>query len=231
MAKKPISKPAPPKYLFRGSPSSEPTARWEYTPGGYLAGREAIDEADYLAEKMESKWGCGRLRLLVDGELRNKHDRQRYLFLQAKQVGDLEDVRREAKRMCAAYRALDKAAEAAGHKPAAPEVWELTVPHGVFKGVVIAIVKDERDLVKVKADGRHLLVYSLDEIGRLIAADHFTLSVKETFPGAEVLPVKKPKDPVRPALLDGDEGIPDISAPIDGAIGFDWNEGDSDVPF
>jgi hypothetical protein len=227
MAKKPQK--APLKYSQRGVVVSQPAPKWEQTYGMYLAGKEVLDEADYLGETMELKWGAGRLRLIVDGELRNKFDRQKYLYIQAKQIGDLEDVRREAKRMVSAWRALDRAAEAAGASPTAPEVWELAVPFGMFSGVVVAIVKDERDVSKVRADGRHTMVYSLEEIGRLIAADHFSLVVKETFPGSEVIPVKKPVDPSKASLFDGEDGIIDISAPLDGIK--DFEELNDSVPF
>lgn len=203
---------------------------WQATPGMYLAGREAIDAANYLHEQMEAKWGCGRLRLLVEPELRLKMDRQRYLFTQAQETGQLIDVQRESKKMCNAWRALDRAAEAAGASPVDPAVWELVVPSGTFKGLVVAIVKDDRDVQRVKADGRHTIVYGLDEIGRLIAADHFSLVCKDRFDGAEVVPVKKPANPVQPVLLDTDDGIIDISAPIDGIKDFAEEVGD-DVPF
>lgn len=229
MAKKPAST-SKPKYLDRGVPTSEPTPKWSETVGKYASGREAIDAADHLAVEMDRLWGVGRLRLLVDGELRNKHDRQRYLFLQAQAVGDLEDVKRESSRMVAAYRALDKAAKAVGALPVDDSTWECGIDTGIFKGVVVAIVKHPEAVAKVRAEGRHLIVYTLDEICRMIAADHFTLSVKEHFPGAEVIPAKQVKDPIRPSLLDGEPGIIDISAPIDGIKDFDFDVGDP-VPF
>lgn len=226
MAKKPSQVP---KYVQRGVVVSTPQPKWQTTHGMYLAGKEVLDEADYLGEQMELKWGAGRLRLIVDGDLRNKFDRQKYLYLQAKQIGDLEDVRREAKRMVSAWKALDRAAEAAGASKSDPAVWELCVPHGIFSGLLVAIVRDERDVAKVQADGRHTLVYSLDEIGRLIAADHFTLTAKATFPGAEVVAHPKPVDPSRASLLDGEDGIIDVSAPLDGIK--DFGDPDDSIPF
>ena len=237
MAKRPTGKKSlpPNTQVDRGVVSTGyKSAPWMASPGMYLAGREASDEADYLHEKMDAKWGPGRLRLLVQPELRNKLDRQRYLYLQAKDGGQLIDVQRESRRMAAAWRALDKAAEAAGASPTDPAVWELVVPSGIFQGLVVAIVKDDRDVKKVQAEGRHTIVYGLDEIGRLIAADHFSLTCKENWPGAEVVAARKPTDPVRPVLLDTDDGIIDISAPIDGVKDFvdDFDEKRGDViPF
>ena len=65
------------------------------------------------------------------------------------------------------------------------------MPYGIFKGLVVAIVKDDRDVKKVQAQGRHTLVYGLDEIGRLIGADHFSLTCKENWHGAEVVAARK----------------------------------------
>ena len=61
---------------------------WASTPGTYIAGQANIDGADKVAVEMEKKWGCDRLRLLVDTELREKFDRQRYLFNAAVWHGD-----------------------------------------------------------------------------------------------------------------------------------------------
>ena len=71
---------------------------WARTHGTYLAGRAYIDGADETASEMEAKWGADRLRLLVTPELREKFDRQRYLFNAAIWHGDLESVRRESGR-------------------------------------------------------------------------------------------------------------------------------------
>lgn len=229
MARKPARKP--PNFVDRGVPTSQrPSMPWGTTPGMYISGKEALDEADNLGVLMDRKWGVGRLRMLVDNGLREKFDRQRYLMSQARWEGTLEDVKREAARMVAAYKKLDQTATAAGAKVSAPEVWEVGIEYGIFKGVVVAIVKNEEDVAKVQADGRHTIVYSLEEVGRLISHDNFSMTVKQVFEGGEVMPAKKVRDPISPSLGINDEGIPDVKAPIDGIIGFNWEEGD-DVPF
>ena len=68
---------------------------WAVTPGSYMSGRAALDEADALEVELSIKWGCDRLRLLVSTELREKFDRQRYLTSQARWHGQLDDVIRE----------------------------------------------------------------------------------------------------------------------------------------
>src|SRR4051794_32874721 len=107
-------------------PLGDPTS-WSRTHGSYLAGRAYIDEADLTAAQMEARWGAGRLRLLASPEMREKFDRQRYFFNAAIWHGNLDAVRREAKRMITAWLALDKAATAAGKAAISPLVWEVAL--------------------------------------------------------------------------------------------------------
>lgn len=170
------------------------TRTWPNSYGTYLAGRAHIDEADATAADMEAKWGAGRLRLLVSCELREKFDRQRYLLNQAIWHGqDLDAVRREAGRMVKAWLALDKAAAAAGKAPLDPMVWEVVLPDGA----VCAIVPSDAHASLVRADGRKMAVYTLEEIARLLSHDRSLVVAKLTFPGATVTAVRKaPPDPL-----------------------------------
>jgi hypothetical protein len=138
---------------------------WARTPGTYIAGRAYLDGADETAAEMEAKWGCDRLRLLVDPELREKFDRQRYLLNQAVWHGELEEVRREAGRMVNAWQALDRAALAAGKQPLSPVVWEVPLENGS----VAAIVPDDASARAVVGEGRAVSVFTLEEIGRLLS--------------------------------------------------------------
>ena len=228
MAKRPARKPP---QSDRGVPvSTRPKMPWATTPGMYLAGKEALDAADALGVEMDRKWGVGRLRLLVNGQMREKFDRQRYLMAQSRWEGTLEDVKRESQRMVTAYNALDAAATAAKAAPVDAQVWEVVVPSGMLKGSVLAIVKNDEAMAKVAAEGRNVIVVTLDEVARIIGYDHDTLMVKQTFPGAQIEAATAPVDPMRPSLMMEEEGIPDIKAPIDAVAGFDWEQGDA-VPF
>ena len=183
---------------------------WHETPGTYIAGREHIDDLDMLAIQMEEKWGRDRLRLLVDRDLRQKFDRQRYKVNNAIWHGNLQDVKAEAGRMMNAWRALDRAAEAAGRGLLAPEVWECVTPHGT----VVALVKNDADLSKVVADGRHVEVYTVAEVGRLLANYPEVAKAKASFPGAQVTYVSgPPRDPL--------DAIPDSKSHIDDPLPFE----------
>ena len=154
---------------------------WSRTHGGY-SWRACIDEADMTAAQMETKWGAGRVRLLVTPELREKFDGQRYLFNAAIWHGDLEAVRREAQRMVTAWLALDRAATAAGKATISPHVWEVALTDGT----VAAIVPSDDHARAVMAEGRAVAVYTLDEIARFPSAYPDVARAKLTFPGGEV---------------------------------------------
>lgn len=205
----------------KGVAVTTPTIPWMQTPGMYIAGRAALDEADALEVELELKWGRDRLRLLVSTELREKFDRQRYLTSHARWRGDLEDVRREARRMAAAWRALDKAATEAGAEVLDPAVWEVTLQDGT----VATLVRDPQMANRVLAEGRRVNVYTLEEIAHMISAFPEVAKAKEVFPGAEVTVTKtRVKDPLRTSVgSEGDdlEGIFDASVPIDAVQGFE----------
>lgn len=193
-----------------GLPTIGQSPPWQAMVGTYIAGQSEVDELDLVAIEMERKWGAGRLRLLVDVPLREKFDRQRYLINQALWHGELQDVIREARRMIAAWRALDRAAEAAGRQGLATEVWEVTLANGA----VAAIVRDPHHAHKVAAENRSVRVYTLDEIAHLLHGFPELAKAKEVFPGASV-------EQVRNYVRDPLHAIPDSKAPIDDPIPFD----------
>ena len=182
-----------------GSPQS-----WARTPGTLISGQAHIDGVDHLAHRMELRWGAGRLRLLVSPELREKFDRQRYLFNQAIWHGDLEAVRAQSARMVAAWGALDGAAVAAGALVMSPEVWEVRLEDGS----VAAVVRSPEEAHAVVASGRKLAVYTLDEIARILSHHSAVTEAKLVFPGAAVEAVRKPSDPLH-AFADTAAGLDD----------------------
>lgn len=224
MAKRPARKPPSDRGVAVSSYKPIP---WMATPGMYIAGRAALDEADALEVDMELKWGRDRLRLLVSTELREKFDRQRYLMSQARWKGNLEDVRREASRMAKAWVALDKAAEAAGAQVLDPAIWEVCLEDGT----VATIVREPHLANRILAEGRKINVYTLEEIANLISAFNDVLLAKKEFPGAMVTRTKTSvQDPLQSPLgVTQEEGIFDSAAPIDGVEG--WEKLDDAIPF
>jgi hypothetical protein len=190
-----------------GSGSTFPA--WQSDPGKAIAGQEEIDDLDLVAIEMERKWGADRLRTLVAKDLRAKFDRQRYLTNQAIWHGDLEDVKREARRMITAWNALDRAAEAAGASRLVPEVWECVGR----SGAVYALVKGGNEARAVSPSGRYVKVYTLDEIANLLDAFPEIAKVKETFHGASV-------ERVRTRVTDPLDVFVDTKVPLNDPMPF-----------
>ena len=162
---------------------------WSETHGTYLTGRSYIDGAQALAIEMEKKWGADRLRLLVGQELREKFDRQRYLFRQAIEFGPLDTVRRESERMRSAYFALDGAAKAAGASPVDAEIMEIALA----SGTVLAIVGEPDDARRAfaRSDGRRMIVYTLEEVAMILSDYPSVNATKQVWPGATVTKVRR----------------------------------------
>lgn len=195
---------------------SDPITRtWDKSHGLYIAGRAYLDEADLTGSEMEAKWGVGRLRLLVGPELREKFDRQRYLFNQAVWHGDLEAVRRESQRMVKAWLALDKAAIQAGKSEKEPWVLETVLADGT----VAAIITSNEDTRHIKTEGRKVAVYTLAEIAKLLDGYPMLAKVKQHFPGATVTQVRRPDDPLD-ALDSSKPGLDEM-----------WSKGGDVIPF
>ena len=152
-----------------------------------MTGQAAIDGVDAVAIAMEARWGAGRLRLLVDDSLREKFDRQRFLFNAAIWHGDMQAVVLQSRRMIAAWQALARAAEAAGAPILSPEVWEVALADGT----VVALVRSPEDAHAVVADGRRLTVYTLAELAIMLEQYQEVTKVKVTFPGAEVTQIRQ----------------------------------------
>ena len=189
-----------------------PDRRWNSSYGTYLSGQAAIDGADATAIEMERRWGAGRLRLLVDTPLREKFDRQDFLYRQAIHHGTLEEVQRQAGRMIAAYRGLNLAAETVGAPKLSPVVWEV----GLADGTVAAIVRSYEDGVEINRE-RRLVVFTLEEIGRMLDNYRQVVDTKLTFPGATVTAIR------RLSIEDPLQGVPDgvsLDDPIDDIPAF-----------
>lgn len=167
------------------------SASWEQSYGTYLSGRAVLDGVDELALAMEAKWGCDRLRLLVGDMSREKFDRQRFKLNAAITHGSLQEVIDQGNRMKLAWRTLDGEATAYGAQPLAREVWEVAAPDGT----AIAIVRTTAH-AKLVPPGRRTVVYTLDEIAEVLLASEQILKAKVQWPGAEVVRVRRPRDPL-----------------------------------
>jgi len=146
-----------------------------------------IESVDHLASDLELKWGPGRLRLLVDEQLRAKFDRQRSKFNGAIWSFHDREIEKHAAAMRRAWHVLDRAAEDAGAEPLDPDVFETTLEDGR----VIAVARNSAEAwVAAHRLGRDVSVWSMQEIARLIDAYPELVDIKTHWPGATVTAVR-----------------------------------------
>lgn len=150
-----------------------------------------VDEVDSVAIASERKWGAGRLRLLVPLELRQKFDSQRVKLNDAIGGGSADQLATECRRMLNAYRALEAAAVAAGHK-AEPEWHEIVGEDGVL----YTFVRSATEVDRVRIDGFNREVWSLEEVVAVLRLHPDIGALKRRF-GARLEAIKKAvEDPV-----------------------------------
>lgn len=167
-----------------------------------------FEATDFARSEADKKWGSGRLELLCSvgnpgllARFRGQQARWR-VALEGCWKADflsrdaLAEVERLAGSMQRAWAALDAAAEEAGHRPVAPWVWEVRLADGT----VAAFVQTDAEASKVIAEGRHLVVYTAAEVGKLIDMIPEALKlVKVHFPGAKLQappPYQRNPDPI-----------------------------------
>lgn len=189
MARGPVKRKAPAEKVQPLIPAERrhETAKWQKSYGMFITGQSMIDEVTLLANRMESKWGAGRLRLIVGAELRDKFDRQRYLFNQAIYYGELEDVRIQSTRMANAWKALDKVATEQGFEVQLPEVWD----HVSEQGNVYAFVRNRDDAKVYQNDQRPVRLFTIEEVCRVLDAQELVGEAKDAFRGSEVVEYQK----------------------------------------
>ena len=164
-----------------------------------LAIKAVIDGVDHVAVEMENKWGVGRLRLLVDDDMRERFDRQSELFREAVTFNHAKAIRRHGHGMRRAWLALDKYATKSRFCRIEPIVWEVSGPDGV-----IAVVRTNPEAHAIVREGRAVEVWTLDEVAHVIASHRDTIGeVKRVFPGAEVIDAR-----VRPVDWDKGDDLP-----------------------
>ena len=164
-------------------------SKQHYAPnqGAMRRMQDALHRYDDRVSEVERKWGVDRLIWVVGGDLRDRFEAQMDKLNAA--IDRMEDVEHQVDVTLRGVAALEQAAIAAGVQPLNGEWIEGKMPDGR----VLAIVPNDYEVSRVKRDNREMLVYSVDEIGRLLAAwdeSKAVDAVKAVFPGATVEKVK-----------------------------------------
>jgi hypothetical protein len=147
---------------------------------------EAVEAAK---RECEAKWGLGRLERLAalgSTDLLAKFRRQETTWRAAIEAAwappmvpadVLAAAQAKAEAMQRAWWALNAWAEAEGHRPIAPWVWEVRLADGT----VAALVEDDAAASKVIAEGRAVSVYTAREIGAVLDALPDALKLAKTY--------------------------------------------------
>jgi len=162
--------------------------------------QDALHRYDDVVSDVEGRWGVDRLVWLVGGDLRDRFEQQMDKLNAAIDKCD-PSIEHEVDVTLRGVAALEAAAIAAGAKPLNGDYVEGRMPDGR----VIAITATGYEAGKVKRDNREMVVYSADEVGRIIGGLNKEApvvdAIKNAFIGAEVQSVK-------PVKYDLDDEIP-----------------------
>ena len=167
---------------FSHKPVSAADQRHLNEAGKWAAIHSVVIGVDAIVRDLELIWGCGRLITLVSDDTRVRFQRGHALWSAALAASDLEQVQALGPKIIAAWRFMAKEADALGQAPLSPEVWEARMPDGA----VLAITRTLAESLHVAADGRKRVVYSLDEVARILHQHTLVETIKREFEGATV---------------------------------------------
>lgn len=144
--------------------------------------RQILDMVDAVAVELEAKWGVDRLPKLVAPDLAGRFYSQRDKLNAALDVGTPADREFHGGRMLNAWRALDRAATAAGALPLSPKQIEGRLPDGR----VLIVTDTLEGAHKLARENRAAVVYSIEEVTRLLWNFEMVNEAKIRFEGATV---------------------------------------------
>jgi hypothetical protein len=159
----------------------------------------AIEALDEVARAHELKWGVDRLPRLVaafDPELAAKYWRQFELLEAAIDTGMLSEQETQANRMRAAWLRLDREAEAAGCEPLSPKWFEGRLEDGRL----LIVTPDIATAHRMANDNREAVVWSMDEIARVLWRFEMVNDAKTVWPGAVVQQARVNPERVKPKV-------------------------------
>jgi len=137
---------------------------WAHTAKGYAAGRAALDAIEAAERRLDTAWGAGRARLCLTPDVRVRYDAQQERLWRASREADLAGLLAEAGRMEKAIAAANKAAQACG--VLLPGVWEARLSDGS----TLAVVQKREHAARVRAKGRDVEVWTVEELACLVEA-------------------------------------------------------------
>ena len=144
----------------------------------------AIEALDEVAAQCERRWGVGRLPRLVAVDLAEKFWRQVGKLnaeIEEERLAGMADVEREAQRMINAWMALDAAAEAAGADRLSARQLEARMADGR-----LLVIVDRPESARQAAADRAAVVWTIEEVARVLEGFDLVNRTKHLFDGAVV---------------------------------------------
>jgi len=156
--------------------------KWQWDLKTVNDGQFAVNALDELTDAMDRRWGVGRLRHLINANLRAKFDAQRLKATTAIRSGSIDDVKVQCQRMCNALRAADESATKSWGSAPASRVMACVTPAGRR----LVIVQADDDIASVPLEDGDS-AYSLEEIARMLEGMPAVVrEVKATFQRSRV---------------------------------------------
>lgn len=142
---------------------------------------------DHACNEMDRKWGIDRLPELVSIETADKWGSAMAKLNAAIAACDSEETKARVGVCVRGLAAMNAEAEAAGHKPTNPEVWEAE-----YNGRVFSVIQDVKDWIRADVpQGRR--IYTMHEVAiALDALDKGVFAgIKDVIPEARISEIRK----------------------------------------
>lgn len=151
------------------------------TPDQYYI-NQLLDKLDTKAAEVESRWGVARLERLVCFDMAQKWTRQMDRLNKAISESDVFTLPEIVNGTIRGYEAMEADAIAQGHKPHdAPFAWTVGLP----SGKTLAIVRHPKDAAlmnDLKRNHGDVVVWTIDEIARIIENEHTLVNIPPSPP-------------------------------------------------
>jgi hypothetical protein len=139
---------------------------------------------DAVAREMERTWGAGRLFELVSPDTLLRFRRGYALWAQAVTDSDLEAVRTLGPKMIAAWRFMDKEANSLGATPLSATHMEARMEDG--RVLIVVGSYAEAIALSESPDGRARVIYTMEELARVLPKLDLVNQIKWAFEGATI---------------------------------------------
>lgn len=162
------------------------------TPG-QIACDHAVAPFDRAARAMERKWGIDRLPELVAPEMAALFGSALGKMNAAITSDDPAETAARVGVCIRGLKAMDEAAESAGHKPTKPEAWQFE-----FEGQRFALIREVQDWPLIADDLPGFTILTLREVAVALASYRKALpaiaEIKAQFPGSQITRIRAVED-------------------------------------